>query len=133
MIMAALLVMSCVLVIFGFAETGVLLPFHIRAAPGWLGVIIPLTVIFSFRRIPAEGRLSWVLIACGFVAGTAGHRFGATTTSTLGWFGFGVVAFVSTVFRTPPRVAARRSLGYIALWVVLAVLLIAAILFLPPL
>src|SRR5688572_17977961 len=130
--MAALLLMSCLLLIFGLAEAGVLLPFRIDAASGWLGVIIPIGILTAIRRIPGEQRLAWVLVACGFIVGTGARQFGLPILSLMGWFGFGVAALATTTRRSAQIGAAQRPGTHVAVWVVLAVLAIAAILFWPP-
>lgn len=131
--MAALLLISCVLLIFGLAETGALLRFRIGAAPGWLGVIIPIGILTAIRRVPGAQRLPWVLVASGFLVGTGARQLDSPTLSLIGWFGFGVAALASTVWCRTQIAAAPRRTTNVAVWVLIAILVVAAILFFPPL
>ena len=130
--MAALRLISCILLIFGLAEVGYLLRFRIEPASEWLGAIIPIGIVMAIGRIPKELRLSWALVACGFVVGVGGRRFGLLTLSLIGWFGFGVAALTSTLRVSAPSLPDRRYRTRVWVWSLVAVLVIAAILFFPP-
>lgn len=132
--MIALIVLSCALIVFGLAETGLLDSFPLGRAPDWLGVIVPIGIVTGMRRIPSAQRLSWGLVALGWLVGVGARAFGLRTVSIIGLLGFGTIALGYTVWQRREIAATDRPLTWKTFWTAIVLVILTMIILLwPPL
>jgi len=125
----ALLISAAILVAFGLSQAGWL---SLGDAPAWLGVIIPIGIMVGIARVPHSQRLSWWLVAAGWVVGVVARELGFEDLSTAGLISFGFSATAHTLWHCREITKTQHPVWRRTVWVLIVTVALMVLILLWP-